>query len=447
MQICDILIFAHYIVTQNDTRDILEDAAIAITKERIMALGPAHEMQKTWQAKEVKNLKNALLMPGLINTHGHAPMTFLRGLADDLPLMQWLTEEIFPMEQLLTRRIVEMGASLAFAEMLSTGTTASIDMYFAEDAIFTAAQKTGIRCQGGEGIILFPTLSAPNPYAALKRVEEQAAQYAQNPLIDVCISPHSLYTTDKELIYKCCDLGEKLALPIHIHMAETHTESAECLEKWHKRPIALCQEMGLLRKGTSLVHMVDITEEEVESIAATEVCIVHNPSSNMKLASGVSPVPAMLAQGICVGLGTDGAASNNRQNMFTEMSRAALLQKVHHKDATLMPAQTVLDMATRNGAYLYAGLNTQCTEDILGTLAPGRKADITALNLSLPNMQPMYNPISHLVYAATGMEVQLTMVNGSIVYENGQFCTFSYTDLLEEIHDIRKFVCAHKANK
>ncbi len=441
---CDTLLLAEHIVTQNEQRESIHHGAIAITAGRIVGIGTAADMQKKWQAKEEKHLPHTLLMPGLINTHTHVSMTYLRGLADDLPLMQWLHEHIFPVEQKISREIVEVCAQLGFFEMLRTGTTACIDMYLAEEHVFNAAEKMGIRCQGGEGIFLFPSLGSSGGEATFDVVRAHAQRCAGKELLSTSVMIHAVYTTSPDLLEKSAALAEELFLPIHMHVAETSTETAQSCEQWGQRPVALCHNAGLLRKGTSFAHVVDVNAEEIALLAKHHVSVAHCPSSNMKLASGAAPISAMQKAGVCVGLGTDGAASNNRLNMFTEMREAALMHKLVEKDPTAMQAQQVLDMATRDGGRIFAGLQSHEDAECLGILEVGRKADIIGIDLREPHMQPMYVPSSHLAYAATGMEVRFTMVNGVTVYTEESLHGQTYTDLLREIDTIRTWVLKHK---
>ncbi len=431
-QTCDTIIYANYILTQNESRECHENYAIVISNGRIVAIADAQSVRNTWKAKQELNLSNTILLPGLINTHTHAPMTYLRGYADDLPLMKWLTDHIFPVEQKMNREIVRISAQLGFAEMLRTGTTACIDMYMAKDCVLDAAHETGIRCQGGEAIILFPTLGSSSGEATLDIVRKHVEQFQGKDRLSVCVMLHSVYTTDKELMAKSVALADELHLPIHIHVAENKDETAQSLKQWGMRPVELCQEMGLLRKGTTLIHAVDITLDEINLLAKNNVNIAHCPSSNMKLASGVAPVVEMRKAGLCVGLGTDGSASNNRLNMFTEMREAALLHKVFNLDATVMSAQEVLDMATREGGRIFSGLDSDSAKQRLGVLEVGHKADIIAVSLDEAHMHPMYEPASHLTYVATGMEVCMTMIDGEILYDHGKYTRFDYDELLKQ---------------
>lgn len=335
------------------------------------------------------------------------------------------------MEQGLTPDLVRLGSLLGFAEMLRTGTTSCVDMYIFEAAVLEAADKAGLRCLAGEGVFNFPSACCPDADAALARTREMAQRWAGHDRLHVAVMPHSVYTTTAAQLTACRELADELGLPLHIHLAETRQETALSLEQHGLRPVAHADRLGLLRPGTILAHVVDVDADEIALLARRGVSVVHNPSSNMKLASGVAPVPAMLDAGVRLALGSDGAASNNRLNMFTEMGRAALLHKAAG-DPETMPARTVLDMATRGGAAAMGGDG--------GVLAVGRPADCIALDLSAPNMQPLFNAASHAVYAATGMEVALTMVAGEVLYRDGRFSRFDYPALCAEVREMRRFV-------
>lgn len=432
MQHCDSLFHAARILTQDAGRTILEDAALAVRNGRIAAVGPLAELEAQWQPDSRVDLPNMLLMPGLVNAHTHAAMTFLRGLADDMPLMEWLQQRIFPVEQALTPHIVRTGSLMGYAEMLRTGTTACIDMYIFEQAVFEAARTAGLRCLGGEAVFDFPSACCLTPQDALEATRALAETWKDDPLLRVAVNPHSVYTTSEKTLEACLRLADDLQLPLHIHLAETTDETAMCLEQHNRRPVAHADACGLLRPGTILAHVVDVNEEEIALLAERGVCVAHNASSNMKLASGAAPLPAMLRAGLRVALGTDGAASNNQLNMFTEMGRAALLHKLAGKNPTVTTAQEVLDMGTLGGAAAFG--------EPLGRLEAGAAADFIALDLDSPNLRPMYNPVSHAVYAATGAEVRLTVVAGRILYQDGRFTTFDYEALCREIDAVRDFV-------
>lgn len=429
---CDLIITAALLLTQDQNRAIFEDAAMAVKDGVIVALGPAKALQG-YEAGARIELGDALLMPGLVNGHTHVSMTFLRGLADDKPLMTWLNEHVFPREKNLTAEIVELGALIGCAEMTRSGTTAFSDMYLIEDAVAKAVDASGLRCQLGEGVFAFPSPSCERAEDAYALIREQAERYAPHPRLRVAVMPHTVYTTTRKILEECRDLARELGLPLYLHLAETEAETEACLTAHGKRPAAYCDELGLLGPSTTIAHGVHLNEGELDLMAASGTRIVHNPKSNMKLASGVAPVPGMLARGILPGLGTDGAASNNSLNMFSELSFCALLHKCHSKDPTVCPAQSVLDMATLGSANAIGWPE-------LGSLAPGRPADAIALDLSSPNLIPMYFPASHLAYAASGHEVMFSMVAGDVLFHNGKYARLDYGGLLQEAGKLKQWV-------
>ncbi len=436
---CDILLKADWIVTQNRERQILRHAGLAVAGGKILELGPWPEMASRYAPHSphshghTLDLGNSLLLPGLVNTHTHAAMTLFRGLADDMPLMEWLGQRIWPIEAKLTKETVRVGSQLACAEMIRFGTACFADMYVFQEETAKAVEQTGIRAVLAEGILGFPTRSYSTLEEALALNEGLMDRYHDQPRLKFAIAPHAIYTTTPEILEKSFALAERRDVPWMIHLAESPGETAQCLEQFGKRPVAYLNDLGLLGSRTVVVHAVDINEKEIALLAQTGTRVAHNPRSNMKLGNGFAPVRRMREQGIVVGLGTDGAASNNALNMFGEMAATALGQKIALSDPTALKAGAVLDMATRDGAAIL-GLPG------MGCLEPGAPADLIALDLSAPNMQPLYNPVSQAVYAATGAEVRLNMVDGKILYQDGRFLTVDYQALLEEVEDIRKWV-------
>ncbi len=436
--VCDLLIQADTILTQDPDRTVIERGGIAITGDTITDIGTWDSIRPRYHAAKTLDLGRSLVMPGLVNAHTHAAMTLLRGVADDLPLMEWLTKHIFPVEQHLTSEIVELGALLACAEMTRFGTTAFCDMYLLEDATYRAVDRAGLRALGGEGIFMFPSPAYPDTNRGFEIVRELHEKWKAHPRIRQSVMPHAIYTTTPEILTRCRDIAEELTLPLHIHLAETASETRQCLETHGKRPLQYIHELGLLTPQTTLAHCVDLTDDEIALIAETGAVVAHNPESNMKLASGIADVPGMLRHGVRVSLGTDGAASNNALNMFTEMTSCALLHKVHGMDPTSAPAQVVLDMATLGGAGALH-LNS------VGALMPGMQADIIALDLDAPNLLPLHNPVSHAVYAATGAEVCMTMVAGEVLYNDGAYQKIDYPALVDEVRSLRDWVRSHLA--
>lgn len=433
MQPCDLLLTTQVLVTQNDARHIHQPGALAISSGRVEAAGPMAEVAQRYAPAHRLDLGQRLVLPGLVNAHGHAAMTIFRGVADDLPLMDWLTRHIWPVEKKLTPRIVRLGALLACAEMLRTGTTCFSDMYLLEAETAAAVDTAGMRGVLAEGIFAFPSPAYADETAGFQVVEALHQAYAQHPRIRTAIMPHAVYTTSPELLRRAYATAQRHNVPFMLHCAETAQESVDCLARFGHRPPAYLDSLGCLSDRTTLFHGVDLQPEEIALVASRGAAVVHCPQSNMKLASGVAPAAALLQAGVTLGLGTDGAASNNALNMFREMTVAALLAKVSATDPTALPAQTVLDMATRQSAQAL-----QWPE--LGRLAPGSAADLVALDLDAPNLQPLHDPVSHLVYAASGHEVTLTMVAGDVVYADGAFPRCDYPDLCAELEDIAQWV-------
>lgn len=434
---CDLLIGAEVILTQDAQRKIINDGMLVIKDGLIADLGPKDQIEPQWQPVQCLHLGRSLLMPGLINAHTHASMTLLRGFADDLPLMDWLNQHIFPVEKHLTPEIVKLGCLLGCAEMARTGTTCFADTYLLENAVLEATDEAGLRVMAGEAIFGFPSPAYPDPAAGLELVRASHQTWRDHARVHVGLGPHAVYTTNPDILTACFQLAEELDCPYMIHLAETTSETAICLEKFGQRPVPYLAGLGLLAPRTLLAHCVDVTPEDIQTIAASGASVAHNPQSNMKLASGLAPIQDMLNAGINVCLGTDGASSNNQLNMFAAMSLAALAQKARYLDPTVLTAQTALDMATRNGAPAL-GLPG------LGRLEKGRPADLIALDLTYPNLMPMYTPASHMVYAATGHETKMTMVAGKVVYMDGRFTTIDYPLLQKEVAKAKKWALSKR---
>ena len=429
---------ADYVITQNETRDILENAAVAVQDGRILSVGHTDLLEILFPDARRVNLGQAVIMPGLINAHTHVSMSLLRGYSDDKALMDWLTQDIFPAEAQLTPELVELGAMFSLAEMVRTGTTAFYDMYMHQRSVFRAADKLGIRAVMGESVTqYFPSLSCKNEEAFFDLVRAQAEEWKNHPRIRQAVLPHAPYTTNPELLRKCREVADETGSLFGMHLAETESETQTCLQNFGMRPIPYCESLGLLQPDSTFFHVVHADEKDMELLSEGRCAVVHNPASNMKLASGAAPICAMQRYRIPVALGTDGPASNNAQNMVREMYMASLLQKVTNLDSTACPAQLALDMATRGGS-------DALHEPLIGTLEPGMKADFIALDLTTPNMQPVHNIVSNIVYAATGLENKLTVVDGQELYRDGQFLTCDYAALCAELRAAQGW---HKGKK
>lgn len=431
---CDSLYTADYVITQNDGRDVIRDGAVAVAGDRILAVGHADMLAILYPDARRVDLGQAVILPGLINAHTHVPMSLLRGYSDDKNLQDWLHKDIFPREATLTPELVELGARFSLAEMIRTGTTAFYDMYMLEDSVFRAADSMGMRAVLGESAThFFPSLACASKEAYFDLVRSHAERWKGHPRIRQAVVPHAPYTTSPSFLRECRALADETGALFGMHLAETAWETQECLREHGKRPVAYCAELGLLQADATFFHLVDVNADDMLLLAEGHCAGVHNPASNMKLASGVAPTGAMLRARVQLGLGTDGPASNNAQNMLREMYMAALLQKVHALSPTACSAQCALDMATRGGS---AALH----EPLIGTLEPGMKADFIALDLTAPNMQPVHNIVSQVVYAATGLENRLTVVDGRELYRDGTFTTCDYPALLRDIQEALAWV-------
>lgn len=413
----DLVIGGSHILTMDGNGTVIEGGAIAIDKGVIVALGKEGEIQDSYQGRQQLIEQHGLVMPGLINVHTHAAMACFRGLADDLPLMEWLQEYIFPVEATLTGEVVYHSTLLSLCEMIKSGTTAFCDMYLFAADVGRAVEQAGMRAWLGEVLYDFPS---PN-YGVLENgfsyTRDLLAQYQDNELIQVTVDPHSVYTCSPDLLVRLGDLAREHGSIYHIHLSENKDEVNTCKERYGCTPVGHLDGLGLLEDNVLAAHCVMVSDKELTLMAERGVRVAHCPESNMKLASGVAPVPQMVAAGISVGIGTDGAASNNDVDMFGEMNTAAKIHKVSQMDPTAMSAGQTLYAATRGAAdALGAG-------QAIGSLEIGKKADCIVLDLDQPHLIPMYNPVSHLVYAANGGDVMHSVINGKVVMENRQILT------------------------
>ena len=409
------------VVTVDGARHVFNPGAIAIDGADILAVGPAADIAARYRGAEQINASGSVVIPGLINTHTHAPMVMYRGLADDLPLQDWLTKYIFPAEaKTVSREMVRVGTQLAAVEMIQSGTTAYADMYYFEEEIARATKAAGLRGVLGQTLIDFPVADAKTFDEGLARAEAFIKEFAADDLIVPAVAPHAPYTVSGEHLKAARALATKYSVPYIIHLAETKTEVSD-MQKAHggMTPVAYLDSLGALGPRTLAAHVVWATPEDIAILKARQVAVSHNPESNMKLASGVAPVPALLAAGVTVGLGTDGAASNNDLDMFEAMRMAAFLHKVQSTDPQVIPAATALEMATINGAKAL-GLETK-----IGSLEAGKKADVVVVSMSSARQTPLYDPISHLVYATRGDDVRTVVVNGKVLMRDRRLTTLN----------------------
>ena len=427
----DLLIHGALVVTRDAADSVLEDGAVAVKGGEIVAVGPSAAVRREYRGKKIDDGNGRMLVPGMINTHGHAAMTLFRGLADDMPLKTWLEDFIWPAEaEFMNANSVRLGTDLAIAEMLRSGTTTFNDMYFFMDEVGEAAASAGMRAVISEVVIDFPTSSHQAPEDALQYSEMLAKKWKGHPLITVSIAPHAPYTCSPELLKAARTLADRYGLPIHTHLSETDWEMSEIVGKYGETPVAHMAQLGLLDGPLIAAHAVVLTDADIDILAAHGVGVAHNPQSNMKLGSGVAPVPAMLKAGVTVGLGTDGAASNNDLDMFGEMDAAAKLHTVAAKDPSVMDARTVVAMATRGGAKVL-GLS-----DKIGSIEEGKRADLVLIDLDRPHLTPLYDPYSHIVYAVRGGDVQTVIIDGRIVMENGKLLTIDEAVIMKKAREL-----------
>lgn len=396
-------------------------ADIAVEGSTIVEVG---EISADWHADEVIDCTNMLAVPGFVNTHTHAAMTLFRSYADDMQLMDWLQNKIWPAEGKLVSEDVYWGTLLSIAEMIKSGTTTFSDMYFHMPEVARAVSESGIRAVLARGM----TGIAPNADQALAESEDFFRQYhnGADGRITVMLGPHAPYTCPPDYLKRVVALAQRLGAEIHIHLAETVGEVDECLKKYGNSPIALMKELGVLDCGVLAAHCVHVSSADIAIMKAANVRVAHNPGSNMKLASGIAPVPEMLAAGLCVGLGTDGAASNNNLDMLEEIRLAAMLHKVHTLNPLLIPAKTAVSMATSYGAKAL-GLGA-----VTGAIAPGFKADITLFNMHTPHWYPRNDRLSLLTYSANSGDVHTVMVNGKIILDNKHLTTIDEEQVMYE---------------
>ncbi len=422
MQQADIIIKNGTILTLDSDNSIVENGFLCIRGDSISKIGPGNPT--LFKAEKIIDAGGGLILPGLVNCHTHAAMSLFRGLADDLPLMEWLNNYIFPAESKMDAEFVYTGTLLALAEMIMSGTTTFCDMYLFADQVAKAARKAGVRCLVGEVLYDFPSPNYGPVEKGLEYTESLIQKWRNDPLVSIAVEPHSLFTCSPKLLTASNELALKYNVPLIIHVAETLTEVDEIKEKYGKTPVKHLDSLGLLGPHLIADHCVHLEDADIKTMAANGVNVVHNPESNMKLASGIAPVPQMLSQGLTVGLGTDGCASNNNLDLFSEMDTAAKLHKVNTFDPTVMDALSVLKMATVHGARVL-GL-----QDVTGSLEVGKKADVIVIDTHKPHLTPMYNATSHLVYAARGSDVSHSIINGQPVMEDRKLLTLDITEIM-----------------
>jgi 5-methylthioadenosine/S-adenosylhomocysteine deaminase len=421
------IIKPRWIVTVNPDFDVLTESVVIVENDRIKAIQPLAELDATaFEDAELVELDNHVLMPGLVNAHGHAAMSLLRGIADDLALMTWLQEHIWPAEsKWVDRQFIEDGVRLAAAEMIRGGTTCCNDMYFFPDVMARTCQQMGMRAVAGLIVLDFPTVWAASADDYLAKAMATHDEIREYPLVTTALAPHAPYTVSDAPLEKIAMYSSELDLPVHMHVHETAHEVDEALANSGMRPLQRLDQLGLLNPNLLAVHMTQVEELEFERLAETGVNVAHCPESNLKLASGFCPVKRLLDQGVNVCIGTDGAASNNDLDMFGEMRSAALLAKNVAGDASACPAEQAIRMATINGARAL-GL-----EHAIGSIEPDKKADLVAVDFSQTNSQPVYNPVAQLVYAINALQVSDTWINGVRKLDNYQLTDIDAVEIIQ----------------
>ena len=425
----DLMITNGWLLPMDSNGKVISNGGVAITGDRIVSVGTAAEL-KNWRAKRIIDAKGGIILPGLINTHTHAAMTLFRGLADDLPLMSWLNDHIFPAEAKLNAQMVYTGTLLACAEMILAGTTCFCDMYLFEDEVAKAAKEAGMRAVTGEVLYDFPSPNYGPIEKGFEYTQDLIEKWRDDPLITIAVEPHSCYLCAPELLQKAAALASDNELPLVIHLCETKSEVEDIKKRYGHTPVGHLADLNILGPNLLACHCVVLTEADIQLLKASDVKISHNPESNMKLASGIAPLPKMLGAGLCVGLGTDGCSSNNNLDLFAEMDTAAKLHKVQTLDPTVADAATMLKMATRDAAEAIGLFNH------IGSLEVGKKADLIVIDTHKPHLTPLYQPISHLVYAVGGADVCHSVINGELVMEDRRLLTLNMDRILNDVQDI-----------
>lgn len=418
----------------------IKNGAIVIEGSKILDVGKQEEILPKFLNYQVIDLKHKLIFPGLVNAHTHAPMSILRGIAEDLPLMTWLTKYIFPVESHLRKEWVYWGTKLSLIEMIKSGITLFCDMYLFEPEVIRATEEVGLKALLGEGLFDFPSPGYGPLEKGLQLTEELLQAFERHKKIKIAVSPHTLYTCSPETIKKCLTLAEKYGAPLHIHLAENNEEIREVQKRYGKRPVELLDELGGLSENLLAAHCVKLNEREIELFSKRGAKIAHCPESNLKLGSGIAPLPDFLKAGVIVGLGTDGPASNNDLDIFSEMKTAALIHKGLQEDPTVVTAKEVFAMATEWGAKALFFNDT-------GKLLPGHKADLSVLDLNQLSLQPDYNPLALLVYSAKSGLVSDVMVDGEFIMRNYQLITVREDYVRERIHEIKEEILLILKNK
>lgn len=431
----DLIISNALVVTMDDTYRVIERGGVAIRSDKIVDIGDTDEITSTYQAPIVLDATKKLLLPGLINSHTHSPMTIFRGYADDMPLKKWLYDYIFPAEAaFITPETVQLGTKLAVAEMLKSGTTTFNDMYYLIDEMVDVVEKTGIRAVLSHGLIDFAVPGCPDADYGMSFTEEMIQTWNAHPRLTIGVAVHANYSTAAGIYQRAGKLAQTYGVPFNTHVAETRWEF-DLVQKEHgMTPVQYLDSLGVLSPDMVAAHCVHLTEEDIGLLAERGVGVAHNPQCNMKLASGVAPVPALLDRGVRVGIGTDGVASNNDLDLIDEMRTAAFLHKVNSCDPSVMDARRVLEMGTIGAARLLG------MHDRIGSIETGKQADLILLDLEKPHAHPMYNIYSLIIYSLRGADVDTVVVGGKVLMLKGQLMTMNEAALFDEVEEVARQV-------
>ncbi|HIC90917.1 MAG TPA: amidohydrolase [Syntrophaceae bacterium] len=431
-EVFDLAIIGGLVLTIAPYHEFIESGLILIKEGTIMDITKRELIPNTSVARDTITAEGCLIMPGLINTHTHAPMSLFRGMADDLPLMKWLKDYIFPAEAKLTEDMVYWGTLLSCGEMILSGTTTFCDGYFLEDQVAKAVKDSGMRAVLAQGVIDLPAPGIDDPKKNIKHLEKFIQTWKDtSALITPAAFCHSPYTCSENTLRDAKDITRRYNVPFLIHLSETEEEVHNLWKRYKKRATHYLRDLNVLDRDTLAVHCIWLDEDELDVLKEYEVKVSHNPESNMKLGCGVAPVPEMLQRGIIVGLGSDGAASNNNLDMFQEMDTAAKLHKVTKMDPTVLDAKSVVEMATIKGAM---ALNL---EGIIGSLEKGKRADLIIIDMQKPHLTPCYNPYSHIVYAAKCSDVRHVIIDGKVVMKDRKLLTIDIEQVMGKVRAMR----------
>lgn len=423
MEKADILIKNGSILTLDKDLILIEGGEIAIRDDKILKVGK----NLSFSVRKKIDASGMVVMPGLINTHTHAAMTLLRGYSDDLPLQVWLNKHIFPAEKkYVNAEFIKVGVALAALEMIKSGTTSFLDMYYFEDEAARVCNQIGIRAFLGEAILDFPTPNSKTPEEGLAYTEKLVSRWQGNSLVKAVVAPHATYTCSAENLKKCKNLADRLQIPLHIHLSETRNEVEESIQKFGMSPVEYLDNLGCLGPNLIAAHCVCLSDKDIALLKKYKVKTCDCSESNMKLTSGGMPLKKLQAAGVLVGIGTDGAASNNDLDMFEEMDNVAKFHKIIEMDPSVADAKTVVRMSTCDGAKVLL------SEEKIGSLEEGKLADIILVDFRQPHLTPLYNAYSHLVYAASGSDVDTVIINGKLIMEHRKVLTVDENEILEK---------------